>query len=176
MFGRILASLRARQVEENGDAAARPSLPPQRQVTKHIKTNMWLLHEQWLLREQMLQNPPTDLMRDVHLLQPTQTVPLLDANSALRGNMPQRNDEEGGKQPRLFFSPAALVSMGPDGPCGQQAAAMRRAPRSQSRRGTMLLSSISSSGSPTALPSLLLRMCHAAARGTSWVVTVPGTT
>jgi len=59
---------------------------------------------------------------------------------------------------------------------GRQAAAMRRAPRSQSRRGTMLLSSISSSGSPTALPSLLLRMCHAAARGTSWVVTVPGTT
>jgi hypothetical protein len=40
----------------------------------------------------------------------------------------------------------------------------------------MLLSSISSSGSPTTRPSLLSRMCNAAARGTSWVVTVPGTT
>ena len=46
--------------------------------------------KKWLLHEQMLQNPPTDLMRDVHLLQPTQTVPLLDANSALRGNMPRQ--------------------------------------------------------------------------------------
>jgi hypothetical protein len=59
---------------------------------------------------------------------------------------------------------------------GRQAAAMRRAPLSQSRRRTMLPSSINSSGSPTTLPSLLLRTCHAAARGTSWVVKVPGTT
>ena len=50
---------------------------------------------------------------------------------------------------------------------GRQTAAMRRAPRRQSRRGTMLPSSISSSGSPTTLPSLLSRLCHAAARGTS---------
>jgi hypothetical protein len=34
---------------------------------------------------------------------------MLDENSALRGNMPQRNDEEGGKKPRLSFSPAASV-------------------------------------------------------------------
>jgi hypothetical protein len=34
---------------------------------------------------------------------------MLDENFALRGNMPQRNDEEGGKKPRLFFSPAASV-------------------------------------------------------------------
>jgi hypothetical protein len=40
---------------------------------------------------------------------------------------------------------------------GRQAAEVRRAPRSQSRRRTMLPSSISSSGSPTTLPSLLLQ-------------------
>jgi hypothetical protein len=34
---------------------------------------------------------------------------MLDENSALRGNMPQRNDEEGGKKPRLSFSPATSV-------------------------------------------------------------------
>jgi hypothetical protein len=34
---------------------------------------------------------------------------MLDENSALRGNMPQRNEEEGGKKPRLSFSPAASV-------------------------------------------------------------------
>jgi hypothetical protein len=32
----LLASLRARQDEDNGEVAARPLLPPQRQVTKHI--------------------------------------------------------------------------------------------------------------------------------------------
>ena len=37
------------------------------------------------------------------------SVPMLDETSALHGNMPQRNDEEGGKQPRLSFSPAASV-------------------------------------------------------------------
>jgi hypothetical protein len=48
----LLASLRARQVEENGDAAARPSLPAQRQVTKRIMQG-------WLWHQQILQNPPT---------------------------------------------------------------------------------------------------------------------
>jgi hypothetical protein len=91
----LLASLRVRQDEDNGEVAARPSLPPQRQVTKHIM-------QTWTL-------PPTDRMRDVHMLHHTQSVPMLDETSALRGNMPQRNDEEGGKQPRLFFSPAASV-------------------------------------------------------------------
>jgi hypothetical protein len=32
----LLASLRVRQDEENGEVAARPSLPPQHQVTKHM--------------------------------------------------------------------------------------------------------------------------------------------
>jgi hypothetical protein len=46
----LLASLRTRQVEENGEASnssGRPSLPAQRQVTKRIMQN-WLLHQQML--------------------------------------------------------------------------------------------------------------------------------
>jgi hypothetical protein len=34
---------------------------------------------------------------------------MLDETSALHGNMPQRNNEEGGKQPRLSFSPVLSV-------------------------------------------------------------------
>ena len=34
---------------------------------------------------------------------------LLDEHSALRRNMPQRNDEEGGKTTRISFSPASSV-------------------------------------------------------------------
>ena len=48
-------------------------------------------------------------MRDVHMLHHTQSVPMLDETSALHGNMLQHNDAEGGKQPRLAFSPAASV-------------------------------------------------------------------
>ena len=35
----LLASLRVRQDVDNGEVAARPSLPPQRQVTKHIESS-----------------------------------------------------------------------------------------------------------------------------------------
>ena len=52
----------------------------------------------------------------------------------------------------------------------------RCAARRQSRRMTMSPSFINSSGSPTTLPSLLLRTCHAPVSGISWVVKVPGTT
>jgi hypothetical protein len=52
---------------------------------------------------------------DVHILHHTQSVNMTDENSALCGNMPQRNDEEGGKQQCLSFSPCR-VSVGPDGP------------------------------------------------------------
>jgi hypothetical protein len=65
--------------------------------------------QRWLLHEQTLQNPPTDRMRDVHMLHHTQSVPMIDETSVLHGNMPQRNDEEGGKQQRLSFSPASSV-------------------------------------------------------------------
>jgi hypothetical protein len=54
-------------------------------------------------------NPPTERMRDVHKLHITQSVPMLDENSALRPNMPQRDDDEGGKPKRLSFSPASSV-------------------------------------------------------------------
>ncbi len=63
----------------------------------------------WTLHKQMLRNPPTDRMRDVHMLHHDQSVPMLDETSALHGNMPQRNNAEGGKQPRLAFSPATSV-------------------------------------------------------------------
>jgi hypothetical protein len=34
---------------------------------------------------------------------------MLDESSALRRNLPQRNEEKGGKQPCLSFSPATSV-------------------------------------------------------------------
>jgi len=124
--------------------------------------------KKWTLHQQILRNQPTDRMRDLHMLHHTQSVPMLDETSVLHGNMPQRNDEEGGKQPRLSFSPAAQCGAR-WAAHGRQAAAVHRTPLRQSRRGTMLPSSISSSGSPTTLPSLLSRMCLAAARGTSTI-------
>jgi hypothetical protein len=66
----------------------------------------------WTLHEQMLRNPHTDRMRDVHMLHHTQSVLMLDETSALHGNMPQHNDEEGGKQPRLSFSPTSSWTTG----------------------------------------------------------------
>ena len=65
--------------------------------------------KKWTLHQQILRNQPTDRMRDLHMLHHTQSVPMLDETSVLHGNMPQRNDEEGGKQPRLSSSPAASV-------------------------------------------------------------------
>ena len=98
----LVAALRVRQDEENGDADARPSMPPQRRVTKQIM-------QEWGRHKIALRNPPTDRMRDVHKLHITQSVPMLDENSALRSNMPQRDDDEGGKPKRLSFSPASSV-------------------------------------------------------------------
>ena len=98
----LLASLRVRQDVENGDACARPSLPMQRRVTKQIMS-------EWDRHQIALRNPPTDRMRDVHTLHITQSVPVLAENSALRHNMPQREDAEGGNPQRLSFSPAATV-------------------------------------------------------------------
>ena len=71
----LLASLHVRQDEDNGEVAARPSLPPQRQVTKHIM-------QTWTLHAQMLRNPSMDRMRDVHMLHRTPSVPMLDVTSA----------------------------------------------------------------------------------------------
>jgi hypothetical protein len=76
----LLASFRVLQDEDNGEVAARLSLPPQCQVTKHIM-------QTWTLHEQMLRNPPTDRMRDVHKLHHTQSVPMLDETSALHASV-----------------------------------------------------------------------------------------
>jgi len=51
-------------------------------------------------------------MRHVRLLHRTQSVPLLDEHSALRGNVPQHNDEVGGKTTRISFSPASSRRQG----------------------------------------------------------------
>ena len=59
---------------------------------------------------------------------------------------------------------------------GLPVVALRLAPPRPSRRRIMLPSSISFSGSPTILPSLLSRMCNADARGTLWVGRVHETT
>ena len=84
------------------DADARPSLPPQRRVTKQIM-------QEWGRHQIALRNPPTDRMRDVHKLHITQSVPMLDENSALRPNMPQRDDDEGGTPKRLSFCSLAAA-------------------------------------------------------------------
>jgi hypothetical protein len=37
------------------------------------------------------------------------SVTMIDENSELRGDMPQRDDDDGDKKPRLSFSPASSV-------------------------------------------------------------------
>ena len=128
----LLASLRVWQDEDNGEVAARPSLPPQRQVTKHI------MHT-WTLHEQMLRNPPTDRMRDVHMLHHTQSVPMLDETSALHGNMPHTTRRRAAIN-LVSLSPLLRDSLHQCGVRwavhGRQAGEVRRAPRRQSRRMT----------------------------------------
>jgi hypothetical protein len=48
-------------------------------------------------------------IKDIIIFIITQSETMLDETSALRGNMPQRNDAEGCKNPRLSFSPASSV-------------------------------------------------------------------
>jgi hypothetical protein len=118
------------------------------------------------LHEQMLRNLPMDRMRDVHtpgrcpcLMRP------LPCEAICRNATTRRSASN-----HASFSPLPCQCGGRWSAHGRQVAAMRRAPRSQSRRRTILPSSISSSGSPTTLPSLLLRTCHVPSIGTSWVV------
>jgi hypothetical protein len=109
------------------------------------------------------------------MLHHIQSVPMLDETSALHGNIQQRNDEEGGKQPRLSFSPAASV-------WGQ----MGRAWTTGGRNVQRITESITEKDyvalfhqffGLTINPALApLRTCHAPVSGTSWVVKVSGTT
>jgi hypothetical protein len=39
------------------------------------------------------------MFKNMHMLDHTESVTMTDESSALRRNMPKRNDEEGGKQP-----------------------------------------------------------------------------
>jgi hypothetical protein len=148
----LLASLRVRQDEDDGEVADRLSLPPQRQVTKHIM-------QTWMLHEHMLRDPPMDRVHDVHMhtcfITPNQCPCLmrpLPCMAICRNATTRRAASS-----HVSLSPLKRQCGVRWAVHGRQAAEMRRAPRSQSRRRTMLPSSISSSGSPTTLPSLLLR-------------------
>jgi hypothetical protein len=61
---KLLASLRDRQDEENIEAAACPSLPPQRRITAQIK-------KYWQKYQQVVTNPRFRRAFDVHLLHST---------------------------------------------------------------------------------------------------------
>ena len=94
----LLASMQARQDADEGNAAARASLPPQRHITTRI------MH-QWPQHQQTAANPPSRRAQEVHQLHCPQSVPTLAEDSALRRNMPQRNDEseDALKQHRISF-------------------------------------------------------------------------
>jgi hypothetical protein len=64
LLKQLLASLRVRQDEENSEAAARPSLPPQRRITAQIK-------KYWQKHQQVVANPRFWRAFDVHLLHST---------------------------------------------------------------------------------------------------------
>ena len=96
--------MQARQDEDEGNAAARASLPPQRQITARIM-------RQWPQHLQTAANPSPRRAQDVHQLHCPQSAPTLAEDSALRRNMPQRNDksEDALKRHRISFSPAGAV-------------------------------------------------------------------
>ena len=164
----LIASLRVRQDEENGDADARPSCCP-RNVGSPNRSCKSGADTKLLSAIR----PPTACVMYTSCISPnlcpcsTRTqhfAPICRSVTTTRAGSPS-------------VSPSHLPR-----PCGArwgalglQAIAMR-AQLSSSRRRIMLLSSISFSGSPTILYSLLLQMCHADAKGTLWVVRVHGTT
>ena len=78
---------------------ARPSKQP-RMVCTFLKVYMELGSYVLFLQEQI---------KDIIIFIITQSETMLDETSALRGNMPQRNDAEGCKNPRLSFSPVSSV-------------------------------------------------------------------
>ena len=65
--------------------------------------------QEWGSHKIALRNPPTERMRDVHKLHIAQSVAMLDENSALRPNMPQRDDDAGGTPKRLSFCSLAAA-------------------------------------------------------------------
>ena len=84
----LLASLQARQAEDEGNAADRASIPPQRRITTEIM-------RQWPQHVRTAANPPFRRAQEVHQLHCTQSVPTLAEDSALRRHMPQREDDNG---------------------------------------------------------------------------------
>jgi hypothetical protein len=138
--------------------------------------------KKWLLHEQMLRNPPTDSMSDVHMLDHTQSVTMRTLPCVaicLMRTLPCVAICRNATTRRAASNHVSLSPLPHQ--CGARWASHDRLPQCaahhRDNHGEGLLPpSISSSGSPTILPLLLSRTCHAAARGTSWVVKVPGTT
>jgi len=98
------------------------------------------------------------------MLHQTQSVPMLDETSALHGNMQflcRNTTTRRVASNHVSLSPLPRQCVARWAVHGRQAAEVRRAPWKQSRRLTMSPSFINSSDSPTTLPSLLLRTCHA---------------
>ena len=79
----LLATMQARQDEEEGDAAARASLPLQQWVTAQVMKN-------WPQQLQVAANPPSRRAKDMLQLHCVQSVPTHAEDSALRRDMPQR--------------------------------------------------------------------------------------
>jgi hypothetical protein len=127
------ACLRVRQDEESGEAAARPQLPS---LTK------------WMRQQQVAADPPSQRMRDVHMLHHTQLVPMRQCAASLQCGV--RWDAH-----------------------GRQANA-RRATLRQSPLRTLWPSSISISDSLTTRFHVPLRTSVAAVGATSWVGMVDG--
>ena len=70
----LLASLQARQAEDEGDDADRASIPPQRRITTAIM-------RQWPQHVRTAANPPFRRAQEVHQLHCTQSVPTLAEDS-----------------------------------------------------------------------------------------------
>ena len=143
----LIASLRVRQDEENGDANARPSLPLQRQVTKQIM-------RKWGRHENARRNPPTDRVIYTNSLSPN-PCPCLTRTQHFAPICLSATTTRAGSQVSPSHLPRPYRARW--GVLGLPVTAML-APLRPSRRRIMLPSSITFSDSPTILHSLLSRM------------------
>ena len=148
----LLASLRVRQDEDNGKADARPSLPPHTSCKRGRCMSRCC--------EIPLQ---TACVMYTCFITPNQCPCLmrpLPCMAICRNTKMRRAASN-----HVSLSPLPRHCGARWAVHGRHAAEVRRLPRRQSRRMTMSPSFINSSASPTTLPSLLLRTCHAPVSG-----------
>ena len=86
--------------QEHDDNDARPLSLPQLNLLASLHARQDVENDEAASRPSSATFATTD-----HTL----SVPMLDESSALRRNLPQRNDEDSDKQQRLSFSPSASV-------------------------------------------------------------------